>query len=85
MKQVGLALLDSTKMVIKNWTASCVITGNLVASLRVQEGLRRADHAACMRKGREEVRKRNTLRLDEAFSGSPVRCPCSVPLSGAPL
>ena len=34
VKQVGLALPDMTMMDPENWTASCIITGHLVALLR---------------------------------------------------
>ena len=53
VKQTGLALTDPTKTGPKNWTASCVITGNLVAALRFQEEFRTADHSAYMREGKQ--------------------------------
>ena len=34
VKQAGLALTDSTQTAPENWTASCVITGHLVAARR---------------------------------------------------
>ena len=34
VKQVGLAIPDLVKTAPENWTASCVITGHLVAALR---------------------------------------------------
>ena len=34
VKQAGLALPDPTQTAPDNWTASCVITGQLVAALR---------------------------------------------------
>ena len=37
VKQAGLALPDPTKTAPESWTASCVITGHLVAALRGQE------------------------------------------------
>ena len=52
VKQAGLALTDPTKTGPKNWTASCVITGYLVAELRFQEEFRMADHSAYMREGK---------------------------------
>ena len=45
VKQVGLALPDPTKTAPENWTASCVITGNLVTALRGQKDLLTADHS----------------------------------------
>ena len=49
MKQAGLVLPYLTKTASENWTASCVITGNLVAVLRgrfcqVWEGQARLFH-----------------------------------------
>ena len=35
VKQVELALPDPTQTAPKNWTASCVTTGHLVAALKV--------------------------------------------------
>ena len=46
VKQGVLSLHDTTKTASENWTASCVITGHLVAALRVQEELQTADHSA---------------------------------------
>ena len=44
VKQAGLDRPDPTKTALENWTASCVITGHLVAALRGQEEFRMADH-----------------------------------------
>ena len=54
-------------MAPENWTASCVITGPLVAALRVQKEFRTADHSIYLREGRAEVRKRSVLRIEEAL------------------
>ena len=48
VKQAGLALPDTTYTAPENWTASCVITGHLVAALRGQVELGTADHSACL-------------------------------------
>ena len=76
VKQAGLVLPELTKTAPKNCTASCVIIGHLVVAFRGQEDLRTVDHAAYMREGREEARKRNTFFLDEALAdtleGEPV-------------
>ena len=42
VKQAGLALPDPTLTDPENWTASCVITGHLVAALRGQMEFRTA-------------------------------------------
>ena len=72
-----MELLDPTKTAPENWKASCVITGHLVTALRGQEDFRTADHAAYLREGREEVRKRNAQRseeaLEETLAGAPVQ------------
>ena len=49
VKQAGLALPDPSQMAPENWTASCVITGHLVAALRGQVELRTVDHPSCLR------------------------------------
>ena len=76
MKQAGLALPDPLKTAPENWTASCVITGHLVAALRGQVIFRTADHSACLRRGRLAVRHRGEQRaeeaLTEALEGGPV-------------
>ena len=56
VKQARLALPDPSQTAPENWTASCVITGHLVAALRVQVEFRTADHLACLRVGRMAVR-----------------------------
>ena len=48
LKQAGLALPDLTLMAPENWTEFCVITGNLVESLRGQVEFQTADHLACL-------------------------------------
>ena len=53
VKQAGCALPELYQMAPEKWTASCVITGHLVAALRGQVELRTADHSACLREGRE--------------------------------
>ena len=56
VKQAGLALPDPSQTDPENWTASCVITVRLVAELRGQVEFETADHSACLREGRTEVR-----------------------------
>ena len=46
LKQAGMALSDPTQTAPENWTASCVITGHLVAALRGQVEFRTAHHSA---------------------------------------
>ena len=48
VKHVVLALPDTTKTAPEVWTASYVITGHLVAALRVQEELWTEDHSICL-------------------------------------
>ena len=68
MKQAGLALPDPIKTAPENWTASCVITGHLVAALRGQVVFLTADHSACLRGGRLAVRHRGEKRAEEALT-----------------
>ena len=75
-KQAGLALPDPTQTDPENWTASCVITGKLVAALRGQVEFWRADHSACLWEGRTAVRRRGQIQAEEdltaALEGAPV-------------
>ena len=71
VKQAGLAIPDPDLTAPENWTASCVLTGHLIAALRGQTTFRRADHTACLRGGRLAVRHRGALRA--ALEGAPVQ------------
>ena len=51
VKQAGLSLPDPSQTAPENWTASCVIKGNLVAALRRQVEFWTADHLACLQGG----------------------------------
>ena len=75
-KQTGLDLPDLVHMALENWTASCVITGHLVAALRGQLVFRTADHSACLWVGRMAVRQRGEKRAEEALTAA---------LEGAPV
>ena len=76
VKQAGLALPEPTQTAPENWTASCVITGHLVAALRGQVEFRTADHSSCLREGRTAVRRRGQNWAEEALmaalEGPPV-------------
>ena len=52
VKKAGIAVLNPTWTVGENWTASCVITGHLVAVLRGTAKFRSVDHALLMGEGR---------------------------------
>ena len=70
MKQAGLALPNPTQTAPENWTASCVITGHLVAALRGQVEFLTADHSACLREGRTAVRRRGQSWVEKALTAS---------------
>ena len=70
VKQAGLALPDPTQTDPENWTASCVITGNLVAALRGQVEFRAAEHSACLREGWTAVRRRGKILAEEALTAA---------------
>ena len=70
VKQAGTALPDSTVTDPENWTASCVITGHLVAALRVQVEFQTADHSACFLEVRTAVRRRGQIRAEEALTAA---------------
>ena len=82
IKQVGLALPDPSQTASENWTASCVITGHLVAALRVQVEFRTADQSACLREGRTTVGRRGQRWAEEAMTaaleGGPVLQACQL-------
>ena len=76
VKQAGLALPDPSHTPPENWTASCVITGHLVAALSGQVDFRTGDHSACLQEGRTAVRRRRKIQAKKALTatleGSPV-------------
>ena len=75
VKQAGLDLPDPTHTAPDNWQASCVITGHLVSALRGQVTFRIAYHAACIRDGRAEVRRKSVAKamisLKATIAGTP--------------
>ena len=76
IKQARLALSGPSQTAPANWTASYVITGHLVAALRVQVEFRTTDHLACLWEGRTAVRRRGQIRAEEALTAA---------LEGAPV
>ena len=61
VKQAGLALPDPYQTSPENWTASCIITGNLFAALRGQVEFQTADHSTCLREGWTAVWRRGQI------------------------
>ena len=55
VKQAGISLLHPTQTAGGNWTASCGITGHLVAVLRGTADFRSGNHALLMGEGREDI------------------------------
>jgi hypothetical protein len=55
IKKAGLAISNPTETADKNWTASTVICGNLIAVIRGVEVFRSADHTAIMNTGKAET------------------------------
>ena len=76
VNQADMAIPDPVKTAPENWTASCVITGHLIATLRGQAVFRTADHSACLGGGRLAVRHQGEQRaestLTAAMEGGPV-------------
>ena len=70
VKQAGLAIPDPVQTSPENWTASCVITGHLVAALRGQAAFRTADHMACLRGRRLAVRHRGEQQAEAALTAA---------------
>ena len=76
VKQAYLVLPDPVQTAPKNWTASCVITGHLVAALRGQVVFWTTDHSACLWEVWMSVRHRGEKRAEEALTAA---------LEGAPV
>ena len=76
VKQAGLALPDPSHTAPENWTASCVISGHLVAALRGQVEFRTEDHSACLREGQTAVWQIGQRQAEEALTDAlaPVEC-----------
>ena len=55
VKQTRIDIYEPTRKAGANWTASCIIMGNLVAALRGTAEFRLGDHALLMEEGREEI------------------------------
>ena len=76
VKQAVLALPDPSQTAPDNWTASCVITGRLVAEFRGRVELRTADHSACLCEVRIAVWRQGQWQageaLTDALEGAPV-------------
>ena len=70
VKQAVLNLPDRTQTAPENWTASCVITGHLVVSLRGQVEFQTADHSACLQEGRTDVRRQGQSRAEEPLTSA---------------
>ena len=68
VKQARLAIPDPVQTAPDNWTASCVITGHLVASPRGQAAFRTANHTDCLRGGRLSVRHRGEQRAEAVLT-----------------
>ena len=59
VKQAGIALHKPTWDAGENCTASCIITGHLVAALRRTAEFRSGNHALIMWEGREDMQHRH--------------------------
>ena len=67
LNQAGIALPNPTQNAEANWTASCVITGHLVAALHGTDEFRSGYHALLMEEVREEIRRRHTEAAETAL------------------
>ena len=77
VKQAVLTLPDTANTAPENWTASCVITGHLVAALRGQVDFWMADHSACLQEGQTAEQKQKVLlsevALEETIAAPPAQ------------
>ena len=76
VKQAVMALSDPSQTAPENCTASCVITGHLVAALKGHVEFWTADHSAWLREGRTAVRRHGQIQAEEALTS---------PLEGDPV
>ena len=67
VKQAGIALPDPTWTAGVNWTASCMITGHLVAALRGTVEFRSGDHALLIGEEREDICWQHTEDAENAL------------------
>ena len=67
VKQAGISLPDTTRAAGANWTASCRITGHLVAALHGTAEFRSGDHALLMGYGRYKTRWRHEEEAETAL------------------
>ena len=65
-----MAITDPFKTSPENWTASCVITGHLVAALRGQAIFLTADHTNSLRGGQLAVRHRGEQRVEAVLTAA---------------
>ena len=73
VKHAGLAIPDPAHMAKGNWTASCVVTGHLVAALRGRVEFRSGDHTQLLTDDRKEIRRQKDQEVEEAFSAAAGR------------
>ena len=66
-KQAGIAIPDPTQTTRANWTASCVITGHLVAAIYETDEFWLDNNALLMGEEREEIRQRHAEEVDTAL------------------
>ena len=67
IKQYGIALPDLTHIAGANWTASCVITGRLVAALYGTADFRSGYHALLMGESRDEIFRWNAEAIETSL------------------
>ena len=67
VNQAVIALPKPTMTTGSNWTASCVITGHLIAALRGTAEFWSGDHALLMVEGRDEIRRRHAEAAEMAL------------------
>ena len=67
VKQAGIPLPDPTRTPGEKWTASCMITGKLVAALCRTVKFRSDDHELLMGEGRDEIWQRHDEEAQTAL------------------
>ena len=63
-----MLFLGISQSTLEHWTASRVITGNLVASLLGPTVFWTGEHAMLLKKGQEEIQRRNDQNVEHALA-----------------
>ncbi len=75
VKFAGLAIPYPTKTAERNWSASTLICGHIIAAIRGTTIYRLADHLSVLKSGRAKLRKRSQVRSEAEMNTILVSTP----------